>query len=1097
MTTKKKPKITTPATTLPTARTTDFNLDGPTNNDAPKPVVIEEEEERQPLSDSQLMIQYHHQFGHVSFEKLRSMAKQNIIPRRLAKVQTPMCTACCFAKATRRQWRDKRRKDWTNKKQATRPGQIISVDQLVSPSPGFIAQMTGILTKQRYKYATVYVDQYSGLSYVYLQKTATAEETILGKKAFEAYCKEHGVTVQHYHADNGIFKAKKWVNECMRMGQGLTFAGVNAHHSNGHAERRIRSLQDLTRAMLIHHNRRWKMGGTIHLWPYAMRMANDAINEAPNLKDKEGRSPLQIFSNTSVQLNEKHWVPFGCPVYVLNRALQTGKGIQNKWEYRSKVGIYLGRSPNHGRNVALVLDRTTGLCSPQFHVTFDRKFQTVKLDKFDTLWQKKAGLILHDKVGEKRKNAATKESVVSMEELPDSEGSQPPNKRARVDDGVSKPEENNVEESTPEDLDNGLQPISNDSQLEPTEVNDPTQNPEGEPTGRTDSATEKEVRNPESQQDPKSSQHSHPAENIINIMKAELSNATANDIDGELFCFQAMFPNYAGEPEQDPLTVFKATSDPDTMYMHEAMKEKDAKEFRKAMQKEWDDQFNNGNFTIVHRSEVPEGATVLPAVWQMKRKRDIMTRQIKKYKARLNLDGSKMKQGQHYDQTYAPVATWNSIRTMLILAAYDGWYTRQIDYVLAFPQAPIDREIFMKVPAGFTVVDGNNKDYVLKLHRNVYGGKAASRTFYQYLSQKLIDEVGFTRSKVDECVFYRGSVMYVLYTDDSILAGPDLKEVKRAIEDIKKTKLDITIEGDIQDFLGVNIDRKKDGTIHLTQPHLIDQILDDLRLEENAKTRSLPAASSRLLSRHTNSPDFDGSFNYRSVIGKLNYLEKGSRSDIAYIVHQCARFSSCPKKEHGEAIRWLGRYLKGTKDKGTILRPNRDKGLEVFVDADFAGNWDPNEYEDCDTARSRHGYYITYAGCPILWKSQLQTEVALSSTESEYTGLSYALRDAIPIMNLFQEMKEAGIPIESSNANVKCTVFEDNSGALEIARVHKFRPRTKHLNCRLHHFRSFIGDGPGMISIEKIHTLDQPADMLTKPLNEEGLFKFRLMMLGW
>ena len=682
-----------------------------------------------------------------------------------------------------------------------------------------------------------------------------------------------------------------------------------------------------------------------------------------------------------------------------------------------------------------------------------------------------------------------------MEELPDSEGSQPPNKRARVDDGVSKPEENNVEESTPEDLDNGLQPISNDSQLEPTEVNDPTQNPEGEPTGRTDSATEKKVRNPESQQDPKSSQHSHPAENIINIMKAELSNATVNDIDGELFCFQAMFPNYAGEPEQDPLTVFKATSDPDTMYMHEAMK--DAKEFRKAMQKEWDDQINNGNFTIVHRSEVPEGATVLPAVWQMKRKRDIMTRQIKKYKARLNLDGSKMKQGQHYDQTYAPVATWNSIRTMLILAAYDGWYTRQIDYVLAFPQAPIDREIFMKVPAGFTVVDGNNKDYVLKLHRNVYGGKAASRTFYQYLSQKLIDEVGFTRSKVDECVLYRGSVMYVLYTDDSILAGPDLKEVKRAIEDIKKTKLDITIEGDIQDFLGVNIDRKKDGTIHLTQPHLIDQILDDLRLEENAKTRSLPAASSRLLSRHTNSPDFDGSFNYRSVIGKLNYLEKGSRSDIAYIVHQCARFSSCPKKEHGEAIRWLGRYLKGTKDKGTILRPNRDKGLEVFVDADFAGNWDPNEYEDCDTARSRHGYYITYAGCPILWKSQLQTEVALSSTESEYTGLSYALRDAIPIMNLFQEMKEAGIPIESSNANVKCTVFEDNSGALEIARVHKFRPRTKHLNCRLHHFRSFIGDGPGMISIEKIHTLDQPADMLTKPLNEEGLFKFRLMMLGW
>ena len=70
------------------------------------------------------------------------------------------------------------------------------------------------------------------------------------------------------------------------------------------------------------------------------------------------------------------------------------------------------------------------------------------------------------------------------------------------------------------------------------------------------------------------------------------------------------------------------------------------------------------------------------------------------------------------------------------------------------------------------------------------------------------------RSNIDECVFYRGSVMHVLYTDDSILAGPDLKEVERTIEDIKKAKLDITIEGNIQDFLGVNIDRKKDGTIH-------------------------------------------------------------------------------------------------------------------------------------------------------------------------------------------------------------------------------------------------------------------------------------------
>jgi hypothetical protein len=91
----------------------------------------------------------------------------------------------------------------------------------------------------------------------------------------------------------------------------------------------------------------------------------------------------------------------------------------------------------------------------------------------------------------------------------------------------------------------------------------------------------------------------------------------------------------------------------------------------------------------------------------------------------------------------------------------------------------------------------------------------------------------------------------------------------------RKAKLEITIEGDLSDFLGVNIDQRKDGTIHLTQPHLIDQILSDLRLNDTTvKPRTTPAASSKLLTKHSNSKPFDNSFNYRSVIGKLNYLEQ-------------------------------------------------------------------------------------------------------------------------------------------------------------------------------------------------------------------------------
>jgi hypothetical protein len=260
----------------------------------------------------------------------------------------------------------------------------------------------------------------------------------------------------------------------------------------------------------------------------------------------------------------------------------------------------------------------------------------------------------------------------------------------------------------------------------------------------------------------------------------------------------------------------------------------------------------------------------------------------------------------------------DEVRTMLILAAQHGWHTIQIDYVLAFPQAPIEKTLYMEVPKGFEIEGCDHRQHCLKLHKNVYGSKNAGRTWYQYLTKKLIEEVGFVQSKVDECVFYKGNVMYILYTDDSVLAGPDRAEIESVIEDIKRAKLDITVEGDIQDFLGINIKRKEDGSIHLTQPHLIDGVLEDLRLTgDSVHIKATPD----ILRRHAESEAFDGSFDYRSVIGKLNYLERGTRADISYITHQCARYAVSPKREHGEGIKWFGRY----PSRECIREPSKER----------------------------------------------------------------------------------------------------------------------------------------------------------------------------
>jgi hypothetical protein len=177
---------------------------------------------------------------------------------------------------------------------------------------------------------------------------------------------------------------------------------------------------------------------------------------------------------------------------------------------------------------------------------------------------------------------------------------------------------------------------------------------------------------------------------------------------------------------------------------------------------------------------------------------------------------------------------------------------------------------------------------------------------------------------------------------------------------------------------------------------------------------------------------------------------------LGYSVHQAARFSQSPRKSHTEAVLRIIRYLVGTRDEGIILDP-KDENFEVYPDADFQGLWCRERAEqDPSTALSRTGYLIRFAGCPIIWASKLQTEYCLSSTESEYVALSSALREVLPLMELMQEMREQGVVSKSYVPRIYCKAFEDNSGAPEIVRTPKMRPRTKHINVKFHHFRSAV-----------------------------------------
>ena len=197
---------------------------------------------------------------------------------------------------------------------------------------------------------------------------------------------------------------------------------------------------------------------------------------------------------------------------------------------------------------------------------------------------------------------------------------------------------------------------------------------------------------------------------------------------------------------------------------------------------------------------------------------------------------------------------------------------------------------------------------------------------------------------------------------------------------------------------------------------------------------------------------------------------------------------------HEKAIKRLGRYLYHTKREGIVYNPDTSKGLECYVDADFAGGWQQADSDDPDNVLSRTGMVIMYANCPIYWRSSLQTEIALSTAEAEYIALSSAMRQVLPLMTLMEEINPV-IPMHGSKPNFVCKVHEDNQSCIKMATGIKFSPRTKHIALKYHHFRSHVKSG--RVAIQYRPTEEQLADLLTKPLSNEAFFTLRYMLCGW
>jgi len=255
---------------------------------------------------------------------------------------------------------------------------------------------------------------------------------------------------------------------------------------------------------------------------------------------------------------------------------------------------------------------------------------------------------------------------------------------------------------------------------------------------------------------------------------------------------------------------------------------------------------------------------------------------------------------------------------------------------MAHHQAPIECDMYMELPQGIQVSEGDSSDYVLKLLKNIYGQKQAGRVWNEFLLNKLTS-LGYKASMIDDCVFYRGDIIFMVYVDDGIFLGKDNKQLKAAIRESQESGLNTEDQGHPADYVGVNIKKLKDGSYEFTQHALIDAVIADVGLGDST-SKPVPAKVAILLHAFKDAPAFDLNFNYRSVVGKLNYLAQTTRPDIMYAVHQIAKFSADPREPHGDVILYLTRYLKKTRDIGVRFSPNSEKGFECYCDADFSGN---------------------------------------------------------------------------------------------------------------------------------------------------------------
>ena len=506
--------------------------------------------------------------------------------------------------------------------------------------------------------------------------------------------------------------------------------------------------------------------------------------------------------------------------------------------------------------------------------------------------------------------------------------------------------------------------------------------------------------------------------------------------------------------------------------LREALKGPDKYQWMESARAEWDALERNETFVVVKKPEGLDEADIVKSGHVFKVKRDSQG-EIERYKTRVVARGYMQIEGVNYQDIFAPVARLEAFRLMLALVAMMDLELDHMDVTTAFLNGVLKEVVYMYPP-----MDGEEciwkrlpDGFVLKMLKALYGLKQAGRTWYDTIHDAFVRDYGFRRMEADHCLYLvrweNGNfILVLLFVDDLALASNS----RGMLDGFKKSlmeKFEMKDLGELRWFLGMRVTRDRERrTLGIDQSQYIEKMVSNYQLP--TKTAWTPIEKGHEFIGYDGESQITKK--YQSLIGSLMYAMCGTRPDIAYGVSTLSRFNRNPSSEHFNAAIRILKYLEGTKNIGVLYGSKESNTILGYSDSAYG--------DDKDSRRSTAGYVFLCWGGAIAWKSKLQKTVATSSTDSEYMALGQAVKEALWIKGLVNELG-----FEEGSGTM--TILSDSMGSIDLAKTTKHHDRTKHIDIRHHFLREHVEKG----DVELIHVKTEFmwADTLTKPL---GRVKF-------